>query len=139
MHFSSVGCGSDIYVMAFTSGIKSAGSDHSPYMTIVLATGERKDVRFYNRDGDDMSPNKGDLWQFKISSLYFNTDTCIEKDDITQIILHSGGSDGWNIESIVTILGSGISYQLLTANMHVNRWLDSNEGPNELQYVLTNV
>ena len=125
--------------MAFTSGIKNAGSDQGPHMTIELKTREKKDVRLYNRPGNDMSPNKGDLWQFRIPSLHFRTDKCIRKADIKEIIIHNGGKDGWNIESIVTILRSGNSYQMLTANMHVNRWVDSNQSIAERQYVLTKV
>ena len=125
--------------MAFTSGVKHAGSDDSPHMTIELTTREKKDVRLYDRPGNDMYPHKGDLWKFRISALHFKTDTCIRKSDIKEIIIHNGGKDGWNIESVVTILRSGNSYQMLTANMHVNRWVDSDQGIKERQYALTNV
>ena len=73
----SVGCGTELYVMAFTSGVRNAGSDDSPHMTIELTTHEKKDVTLYDRPGDDMYPNKGDLWEFRISLLHFSTDKCI--------------------------------------------------------------
>ena len=120
--------------MAFTTGVHGAGSDHSPHMTIELTTREVIDVDLYNRPGDDMYPNKGDLWHFTISLLGY---MCITKYDIKEIIIHNGGSDGWNIESIVTILRSGSSYEVLTANMYVNCWVDSNQGDEELQYRLS--
>ena len=31
------------------------------------------------------------------------------------------------------------SYEVLTANMHVNRWVDSDQTDEELQYTFTNV
>ena len=54
---SSAGCGTDIYVMhmTFTSGVKYADSDHSPHMTIVLATGEKKDYYCFGTIAMDMT------------------------------------------------------------------------------------
>ena len=125
--------------MAFTSDENSAGSDDSPHMSIELTNREKVEVDLYDRPGNDMYPNKGDLWRFTISSLHFRTKSCITKGDIKEIIIQSGGNDGWNIESIVTILGSGNSYQMLTANMQIYRWLDSDGSVADRQYVLTKV
>ena len=38
------------------------------------------------------------------------------------IIEHS--DDGWNIDSIVTLVGACAHFQVLTQNLDVNRWID---------------
>lgn len=127
-------CGSELYVMAFTSGVKGAGSNDSPHLTLAVGT-ETRTVTLYDRPGDDMDKDKGDLWEFSISKLLLK-DTCVEKADFKKITLENGGSNGWNIESIITFLRSGNSYDMLTADMHINRWLDSDRGLEYRQYNL---
>lgn len=136
---SSGGCATELYVSAFTSGVKNAGSDNSPHLSVKLRTGEEKTLRLYDRPGNDMLSNKGDLWTLKISAFHFKTDSCIRKKDIGEIIVHNGGNDGWNIESILTILHSANTFEVITANMHVNRWVDGNGSVQQRQYALTNV
>ena len=34
------------------------------------------------------------------------------------------GKDGWNIESIMTFLHINGRYEIVTADFHVNRWVD---------------
>ena len=129
-------CGTEIYVMAFTSDLAKAGSKNYANMSVKLTTDEIKQVCLCGRKPVS---KRGDVWQFEISSFRFRTAKCIRKCDIKEIAIRNGGSDGWNIASIVTIIRYENSYEVLTANMNVNRWVDSNQGDEFLQYVLTNV
>ena len=123
--------------MAFTSTLAYAGTGDLPTLYVKLA-GEEKSHAFDNHVGvNDMTAGKGDLWEFKIANFNFITDTCITKSDIIGVTIHNGGDDGWNIESVVTVLHGGQSFDLLTANMNVNRWIDGNDLPSELKYDLT--
>ena len=133
-----IGCATELYVMAFTSTLAYAGTDDLPSLFVKLMTGEEKSLAFYNHVGvDDLTKGKGDLWKFQITNFNFITDTCITKSDITGVTIHNGGDNGWNIESVVTVLHGGLSFDLLTANMNVNRWIDGNDLPSELKYDLT--
>lgn len=129
-------CGTEIYVMAFSSDHAKAGSKNYANMSVKLTTNEIKQVCLCGRKPVS---KRGDVWQFEISSFRFKTDKCIRKCDIKEIAIRNGGSDGWKIASIVTIIRYENSYEVLTANMNVNRWVDSNQGDEFLQYVLTNV
>ena len=108
-------------------------------LSLRLKTGEEGTVAFYgHEEGNDMSKDKGDLWAFKISNFKFGT--CIsKKSDISGVTILNGGSDGWNIESIVTMLHMGHEYDLLTVNMDVKRWIDGNDLPYKLKYDLTRI
>ena len=137
MNIFCTGCATELYLMAFTSTLAYAGTDDLPSLFVKLA-GEEKSLAFYNHVGvDDLTKGKGDLWKFQIANFNFITDTCITKSDITGVTIHNGGDNGWNIESVVTVLHGGLSFDLLTANMDVNRWIDGNDLPSELKYDLT--
>ena len=61
--------------MAFTSGISNAGSDTS-HTVEVQASGHVRNLRLYDRPGNDMLEHKGDLWKINFSDFHF-TDQCI--------------------------------------------------------------
>ena len=122
---------------AFTSNLKNAGSDNSPKLAMELKNGETKTVVLYDRPGDDMLPNKGDLWTLTIDSFGFEQ-SCIRKKDIAKVTIKPGGSDGWNIESITTVLRRAQDeYTVVTADIGVNRWVDGNDKPEYLSFDLT--
>ena len=132
-------CATEIYVIMFTSGVKHAGSNDSPYISVRLHNGETKHLQLYDRPGDDMLPNKGDLWSININSFGFSN-KCIVKKDISEVIIEAGGNDGVNIESIMTMLHGGqIFGEVLTANWHVNRWIDGDGINSRRKYRLTKV
>ena len=119
-------CAQFLYVMAFTSGIGYAGSDDSHYITVILDDGEEEQQKLYDRPGNDMYPNKGDLWKISIQGFGFGQQ-CITKRCISRVLIQEGGGDGWNIESIVTVLEYPGRYEILTADFHVNRWIDGDD------------
>ena len=125
------GCATDLYVIAFTSDLSSAGSDDSPYVEIVLNNGEVGHIRLYDREGDDYAENKGDLWRIPIRQFNFR-EGCVSTSGIRQVAIQEGGNDGWNIESIITMLDR----DLLTVDFHVNRWIDGNGSQSEKEFVL---
>ena len=122
---------------AFTSGLGYAGSDSSFYLALQLKNGETKRVLLYDRPGDDMLSYKGDLWTLEIDSFGFEQ-LCIRKKDIAKVSIVAGGNDGWNIESIITVLRRAQDeYTVVTADIGVNRWIDGNDKPEYLRFDLT--
>ena len=124
-------CASYLYVIAFTSNLGHAGSDDSPYIYIVLRSGEAQHLMLYDRPGNDMLENKGDLWRIPIRQFHFR-EHCISKNSISQVLIKQGGNDGWNIESIMTML----DYDILTVDFHINRWIDGNGDLSHRQFAL---
>ena len=121
-----------LFVMAFTSGYSSAGTNDSPYISIHLRNGDEAERRLYDRPGDDMARNKGDLWSFPISNFNFRRTHCVSKRDISHVIIREGGNDGWNIESIVTVLEyPRYRYDVVSADFNVNRWIDGDDQNDE--------
>ena len=129
-------CLTTLYVMGFTSGLKRAGSDDDPFIEIRLFNGEKKTVRFPDNSGNDMVRKKGDLWTIPFSKFGFKS--CVKKGNVESVVVKPGGNDGWNIQSIVTMVStSGSEKQLLTSDMGVNRWIDGNGPSAEKQFQLT--
>ena len=122
--------------MGFTSGLQDAQSHHSPYLQISLKNNEEGTVIFPDNPGD-MVQNKGDLWEINKSSFGFSV-TCVTKKDIHSVTIKQGGNDGWNIKSIATMIRSGSKFQILTADMNVNRWIDGDQQLFHRSYTLTN-
>ena len=130
-------CATHLYVMAFTSGLKDAGSDTAH--SVGLYSKEHKYVTLPNNPGNDMTRNKGDLWTIPIEQFGFE-EKCIWKDDISNVAIENGGDGGWNIGSIVTMIGEeNTTFALLTANMGVNRWVDGDSGSSRYHFFLTKV
>ncbi len=112
--------------MAHTSGTGNAGSDAANEVEIV-ANGQIRSVRLPNLPHNDYPPHKSDLWMLRLSSS-FGFSGCIREDDIQSITIEQNSNDGWNIDSIITILrddyGTGKYYEVATMDMDVNRWID---------------
>ena len=93
-------CIAYLYIMAFTSGVRRAGSDRD-HRIFVRATGMRRSARFLpDLPDDDYERNKGDLWKLPIS--FFGDAGCVKLQDVRSIVLVGGSGDGWNIDSVVT-------------------------------------
>lgn len=122
--------------MAFTSGITHAGTDGS-HSVELQASGHVRSLQLYDRPGNDALEHKGDLWTFSISRFGI-PDSCIMINEITSVSIIESSNDGWNIESIVTIVGdtSG-GYQLLTRNFGANRWIDGDGDNFYRRFLLT--
>ena len=112
-------------VIAQTSGEKYADTDDSPYLHLTLTEGRGGgSAQFPDNPGDDMERNKEDTWEISIGSFGFSQ--CLTKSDISTVYLTPGGSDGWKIYWIRTMVVSGYGSQELTYNF-LNRWLDADE------------
>ena len=108
--------------MAFTSGVASAGSN-SHHSVEILSNGVVRHMRLYDRPGDDMLSHKGDLWKINFSNFHFS-DPCITLGEIQSVSIIESNNDGWNIDSIVTLVkDSGDGIQVLTQDLDVNRWI----------------
>ncbi len=127
--------------MAFTSGIHSAESNAESTgghaVEIVITGHHARNVRLYNRPGDDMMLHKGDLWKINITDFHF-PDSCINITEIQRVSIIETDFDGWNIESIVTLVkDSGGGVQMLTQNLDVNRWIDGDGHYTSRRFELT--
>ena len=129
-------CISTLYVIGFTSGIPAAGSDNSPFVEIRLFNGLTKSRRFPDNPGNDMFPNKGDLWVIPIARFGFLR-SCITRGMVQSVTVKPGGNDGWNIKSIVTLVGSGNGEHVLTEDLNANRWIDGNGPASQKAFPLT--
>ena len=122
--------------MAFTSGVDDAGSDTS-HIIEVQTIGQVRNLVLYDRPGDDMQKNKGDLWKINFSDFGF-TDGCITIDEISGASIVENGNDGWNIDSIVTLVkddDGGV--EVLTQDLDVFRWIDGDDLPQYRRFDLT--
>ncbi|XP_065895374.1 uncharacterized protein [Dysidea avara] len=111
-----------LYVMAFTSGLPGAESDDAKYIVMKVNGKAVTDLFAHLPDlpGDDYSKNKGDLWQINI---HFSE--CVTAEDIGEIAIANSGSDGWNINSIVTFVTSDRQHwKLSSVDLDVNQWID---------------
>ena len=118
-------CLANLYVMAFTSGLPSAGSNSRYRIQLVSVQSSGSSVRsiaFYDRPGDDYLSNKGDLWQYSLSG-------CLTLSALSSVAIVADGTDGWNIGSVVTLVGDSVGrIQVLTRNFGANFWIDTDNG-----------
>ena len=111
-----------LYIIAFTSGITNGQSDTSHSIQLE-SNGVVQTVSLYDRPGDDYQSHKGDLWSMRFSSFHFS-DSCIRIPEIQRVSLVESGNDGWNIQTIVTLVSGSNRLQVLTQDFIVNRWID---------------
>ena len=63
-------------------------------------------------------------------SSFHSSSSCVSQSDIKQVHLTAASIDGWFIESIyVSIKTAESSYQILTSNPNLNKWIDADEDP----------
>ena len=109
--------------MAFTSSLAHAESDDAKYIVMKIKGKAVENVFSHLPDlpGDEYSKNKGDLW---VLNIHFAE--CITPEDIGEIAIANGGSDGWNIDSIVTFVTAfdRSHWQLASVDLNVNQWID---------------
>lgn len=125
--------------MAFTSGIINAqtGGAAAAHAIEILAGGNVRHLRLFDRPGEDQQLLKGDLWKFNFTSFHF-PDSCIKIKDIQKVYIIENSNDGWNIDSVVTLVkDSGGSVHLLTQNLDVDRWVDGDTEKTHRRYELT--
>ena len=132
---STAECLDKLYIMAFTSGINNAESD-AGHAVEILAGGRVRNLRLYNRPGDDYYKHKGDLWKYNIASFNF-PNSCLTISNIQQVSIIERSNDGWNIDSIVTLVGAGGRFQVLTQDLDVNRWIDGDGHHTHRRFELT--
>ena len=87
--------------MAFTSGVDHAQSD-AGHAVEILADGHVRNLRLYDRPGNDYYRHKGDLWKYNIASFNFPI-SCLTISNIQQVSIIERSNDGWNIDSSETL------------------------------------
>ena len=129
-------CLTVLYIMAFTSGLENAESD-TRHTVEIQASGEVQQQQLHDRPGDDYTSNKGDLWKMNISTFGFR-DVCITLSEIQRVSIVASGNDGWNIDSIVTLIkDSAGGIQILSQDLDVNRWIDGDSVDSHKRFNLT--
>ena len=132
-----------LYIMAFTSGVPDGGSD-GVHVVEMRVSGETRPitrpVTLPNLPGDEYFPHKGDLWKLNLQNDFHFT-SCVQLHEIEYIAIEEHNNDGWNIDSIVTILrddaGGAKYYQLATVDMDINRWIDGDGHYDHRRFELT--
>jgi len=112
--------------MAFTSGLPDAESDHAKFIAVNVNGKSDKTsrslVKFPDLPGDDYGKSKGDFWKVHIPY-----SECVTKEDIGEIAIANSGSDGWNINSIVTFVAPDQyeqQWELSSVDLGVYQWID---------------
>ena len=124
-----------LYVIAFTSGLPSSESD-TGHSIQLESNGVVQTRSLYDRPGDDYLANKGDLWSFSFQSSFGLS--CIRISDIDRVSIVENGNNGWNIETIVTLVSDSSSHlQVLTRDFDVNRWIDGDEDASHRRFDLS--
>ena len=128
------GCLKSITVMAFTSGVKYAGSNLHHNIEIE-ANGHVGESTLYDLPAEDMKENKGDMWNIDFDS--FGIPGCVIPGAIDRVSLIATNADGWNIDSILTIGSMSTGFRVvLTADYDVNRWVDGDSAPENKRFDL---
>ena len=129
-------CLEKLYIMAFTSNGPHAHSDTS-HSVEILARGTTRRKLLYDRSGDDYQLNKGDLWKYNFYDFRFPF-ACPMIGDIQKVSIVESGNDGWNIDSIVTLvqIRGESDFRMLTQDLDVNRWIDGNRHPSHRRFDL---
>ena len=120
-------CADNIYVIAFTTHAQHASTVNFPFIRLTLTNGAFRDLRLFDAPGAEFQHGVGDMWQLPISDFGFSGSTCVTYDSISQVTIREGGNDGWQIDSIMTVLDTDGVYQALTLNFRVNRWVDGDD------------
>jgi nuclear transport factor 2 (NTF2) superfamily protein len=135
-HYFVKHCITKIYVIAFTTGEKHAGSDNSHHFELHTDDGNSYTTKLYDREGNDYLENKGDLWIFTPAS--FGITSCLQKSDIDGVYFEAGGNDGWMIDTAMVVYSDqNTKYNLLTVDVGINKWLDGNGGKDQRRVQLT--
>ncbi len=116
--------------MAFTSLKRDSNTAFGSHVVTVRVKSATKSILLrhrYTPNGDTyyaFKRNKGDMWTYKFSDFGFHG--CIKLGDIKSVAINAHSDDGWNIGSIVTLVGDTEGgYALLTRDIGVDRWVDT--------------
>lgn len=127
-------CLEKLYIMAFTSGLENAESDTSHSIEVQIINGDVHRIQLYDRPGDDYAFYKGDLWKI---AFYFTVE-CIRLSEIQRVSIIESGNDNWNIDSIITLVRDSANRSVvLTQDINVNCWIDSNGADSFRHFELT--
>ena len=134
---STDACLDKFYIMAFTADVTDASAeDNRGHAVEIMAAGDVRRMDLYNREGNDYSRNKGDLWKYDIANFDFPS-SCVTISNIERVSINESSTDAWNIASIVTLVGADGSFKVLTKDLNVNRWIDGNGEDTRRSFELT--
>ena len=123
-------------MLAFTHDEKNSGTDKIPYLNVEFTTGDSVRVEFPNYNYDEIKRHYGDFFRFALSGHLGRTD-CITKDSIDAITIISGGTDGWKIASVFTMLRAGHYFTVVTADVDLDIKIKKNNPPESVTLTKT--
>ena len=122
--------------MAFTGDSPNSRTSDQHLLELTVA-GEVRQVALPVVTGLEFQRNKGDKWAFALGDFGF-TETCIGNWDVDGIAIVEDGTDGWLINSVVTLLQDDDGYvSLLSSDIDVDAWIDGNGGEERKRFDLT--
>ena len=72
---------------------------------------------------------KSELWELDLQEHFgIPNNTCLKKDDITDLVIYNSkkdGTDGWKIHSIITVAKKAPGQEVLTLDMGKHQWVDN--------------
>ena len=113
-------CIDEVIVMTFTSDRNNAESTENFDLELEV-NGDT-----YIADFGTATKAGGQLWKFAISDFH-NIPSCVTKQDIEEIAIEEDTDNGWNIQSVLTVLKAGGDYELATMDLDVFPWIDGND------------
>ena len=132
-------CADSIFLIAFTTHELYARTVDFPFLSLTLTNGAQRELRLRDNPGDEFHADDGDMWQIQISDFGFSGSTCVTYDSINRVTIRAGGNDGWQIDSIMTVLDTDGVYKALTLDFRVRQWIDGDDKVSYLSFDLTKV
>lgn len=119
--------------MAFTSSKLFAGSSGPHEVEIKAHNYYVRRIKLFGR----RERNKGLLWKINFSNFLFPR-KCTTLKDIQKVYITARSNDGWNIDSIVTMVKDTWGKSaILTQNLDALRWIDGNSFVSSKRFELT--
>ena len=131
----AAGCITHIYafIQTSTQDGTGGGSDNTHDIQFHTTSGATYISSLFDLPGDQATAGKGDLWELDLNNHFrVPRGTCITKSDITSVALEENGTDGWLIDSVVTVVRKGQGdTEALTIDLDADQWIDGDGDPNE--------
>ena len=124
-------CINYLYVMAYTSDLREAGSDTSHRISLEV-NGSTSTRHLPELPGNDFFPNRGDIFELHLTD-FFGFTGCTTINDIDHISILGGGTDNWNIESVVTFAVVSEYWELTSVDFNVFQWI----GDEHMEFTFT--
>ena len=126
----------NLQVIAITAATQNSRTTDPPFLEMTVGS-EVKSLQLQMMSGNEFQRGKGDVWNFDMAEFGFSQ-SCIEVGDVDGLALVEGGTDGWKIASVVTLVTDDDGQvSLLSSDTGADRWIDGNGGEERRRFDLT--